>query len=101
MHVNTDPPAPARRRLPCLRDMANLLDKHLHPQLIMLAPLDELARRLNEISTKYPHFQEETPLVLVGEVRRRQLLAGQPHVARPLTAEPAFQSAHREYASQG
>ncbi len=74
MHLNTDPILPPRK--PCLRDMAVLTSTLLPPALVMLVPLDELARRAQEINATHPHFQEETPLVLAWETQRRQRLRG-------------------------
>lgn len=75
MYLNTDPvPAP---RKPCLRDLAVLTATLLPANLIMLVPLPELERRAQEINATHPHFQEETPLVVAWERRRRQRLSGQ------------------------
>jgi hypothetical protein len=93
MYLNTTPAEPERK--PCIRDLAELLATHLLPQLVMLAPLAELARRCHEIAAQHPRFREETPLVLAGEHRRRQRLAGALHVAGRgpqdgATAQPAY-----------
>lgn len=76
MQVNTtlnDPP-----RLPCLRDLAELLRDHLPPaSVIKLTPLPELARRCHEIAAEHQRFREEAPLVLAGEVRRRRRYGGE------------------------
>ncbi|MGI4762937.1 MAG: hypothetical protein ACRYF0_19655 [Janthinobacterium lividum] len=74
MRLNTTPnPPPAK---PCIRDMHELLHQHLTPQLVMLTPLTELARRLHEIAAQHPRFREEAPLVLAGEERRRHRYSG-------------------------
>jgi hypothetical protein len=75
MYLNTTPPTPPKK--PCMRDMHELLHQHLTPQLVMLAPLDQLSRRLHEIAAQHPRFQEEAPLVLSGEAGRRQRLSGE------------------------
>ena len=75
MHLNTTPPEPPK--LPCIRDLHELVHQHLTPQLVMLVPLKELRRRLHEIATEHPRFREETPLVLAGETRRRRRLSGE------------------------
>jgi len=81
MHLNTtpndDPP-----RLPCIRDLHELVHVVLSPQLVMLSPLEELARRLHEIAAQHPRFREEVPLVLLGEERRRHRFSGALTVAR-------------------
>lgn len=74
MHLNTTPNDPPR--LPCIRDMHELVHVVLTPQLVMLAPLEELARRLHEVAAQQPRFREEAPLVLMGEERRRQRYSG-------------------------
>jgi hypothetical protein len=79
VYLNTDP-APAPRK-PCLRDLAVLTATLLPANLIMLVPLPELERRAQEINATHPHFQEETPLVVQWERRRRQRLSGQLEVA--------------------
>lgn len=74
MHLNDTPdPPPAR---PCLRDMHELVHVVLTEPLLMLAPLDELARRLGEITAQHPRFREEAPLVLAGEAHRRRRYSG-------------------------
>ena len=74
MHLNLTPgPPPAK---PCIRDLHELLHVHLTPQLVMLTPLEELARRLHEIAAQHPRFREEAPLVLSGETRRRHRFSG-------------------------
>ena len=75
MRVNTDPVAPARK--PCLRDLHRLTTTLLPPALVALVPLEELARRIQEINATHPQYQEETPLVLAWETNRRQKLSGQ------------------------
>lgn len=74
LHLNTDPADP--ERLPCIRDMHELLRDHLPAPLVMLTPLPELARRCHEIVATHPRFREEAPLVLQGETHRRQRLSG-------------------------
>lgn len=81
MHLNLTPNDPPR--LPCWRDMHELLHVVLTPQLVMLAPLDELARRLHEIAAQQPRFREEVPLVLAGETHRRHRYSGALRVSRP------------------
>ncbi|UOQ99878.1 hypothetical protein MUN81_10345 [Hymenobacter sp. 5317J-9] len=73
MHLNTDPPAPlaAPAKLPCMRDMHELMTTHLPEPLVKLVPLDELERRGTELVNEHPRFAEEVPLVLAGEARRR------------------------------
>jgi hypothetical protein len=79
MHLNTTPdPPPAK---PCIRDLHELLHVVLTPQLVMLSPLEELARRLHEIAAQHPRFREEAPLVLAGEQRRRHRYSGALSVA--------------------
>lgn len=81
MHLNTTPSAPLGK--PCLRDMANLTSPTglLPAHVVPLIPLKQLKRRIREINASHPHFQEETPLVLAYETRRRQsLLGGQAQV---------------------
>jgi hypothetical protein len=78
MHLNTDPAAPAPRlRKPCLRDLATLLRDHLPPLLLKLVPMSELERRAQELRRTNPEFEEELPLVLSGEARRRAIAAGE------------------------
>lgn len=74
MHLNTDPVQPARK--PCIRDFHQLTTTLLPPALVMLVPLTELERRAEEINATHPHFQEETPLVVQWERRRRERLSG-------------------------
>ena len=74
MHLNLTPDPPPQK--PCIRDLHELLHLHLTPQLVMLAPLEELSRRLHELAAQHPRFREEAPLVLVGEERRRQRFSG-------------------------
>lgn len=81
MHLNTDPPEPAR--LPCLRDLATLTATLLPPALVMLVPLPELERRCREINLTHPRYQEETPLVLRYEERRRGQLTGALQMVSP------------------
>lgn len=75
MHLNTDPIPPLRK--PCLRDLAQLTTTLLPAALVMLAPLPELERRIQEINATHPQYQEETPLVLRYERKRRQKLSGE------------------------
>jgi hypothetical protein len=74
MHVNTTPPAPARK--PCWRDYAQLTATLLPDALVQLVPLKQLKRRIREINATHPQYREETPLVLHYEVQRRQRLSG-------------------------
>lgn len=74
MHLNTTPDEPPR--LPCIRDMHELLRDHLPAPLVKLAPLPELARRCREIAAEHPRFREEVPLVLSIEERRREHFSG-------------------------
>lgn len=75
MHLNVTPdPPPAK---PCMRDMHELVHVVLTPQLLMLSPLEELARRLHEVVAQQPRFREEAPLVLAGEERRRHRYGGE------------------------
>jgi hypothetical protein len=86
MHLNTTPnPPPAK---PCIRDMHELVHVVLTEPLLMLSPLEELARRLHEIAAQHPRFREEAPLVLAGEQRRRHRYSGALTVAH-LHAEVA------------
>ncbi len=79
MRLNTTPnPPPAK---PCIRDMHELIHVVLTPQLLMLAPLQELTRRLHEVVAQQPRFREEAPLVLAGEQRRRAQYSGGLRVA--------------------
>ena len=74
MKVNLTPdPPPAK---PCIRDMHELVHVVLTPQLLMLSPLPELARRLHEVVAQQPRFREEAPLVLAGEEHRRRRYSG-------------------------
>jgi hypothetical protein len=50
--------------------------------LLMLSPLEELARRLHEVVAQHPRFREEAPLVLAGEQRRRHRFSGALTLAR-------------------
>ena len=76
MQVNTTPDDPLR--LPCIRDMAELLRDHLPPPaVIKVTPLPELARRCHEIAAEHLRFREEAPLVLAGEMRRRHRYSGE------------------------
>ena len=71
MHLNTAPAEPTPTKKPCIRDMHELVTKHLPEQLVKLVPLDELARRGTELIAEQPRFAEEVPLVIAGETRRR------------------------------
>ena len=44
MYLNTTPPCPPRK--PCIRDLARLVQDHLPPALVQLAPLKQLKRRI-------------------------------------------------------
>jgi len=75
MHLNTTPPEPPR--LPCLRDLHELLRDHLPPAVVIKAlPLEELARRCQEAAAEHHRFREEAPLVLATEAARRKRFAG-------------------------
>ena len=75
MQVNLTPDDPPR--LPCIREMAELLRDHLPPAaVIKVTPLPELARRCHEIAAEHQRFREEAPLVLAGEERRRHRYGG-------------------------
>ncbi|TGE26914.1 hypothetical protein [Hymenobacter metallicola] len=87
MRLNTD--APAGPRKPCLRDMATLVNEHLPPAVVQLTPLKQLKRRLREIDATHPQYQEETPLVLAYEQRRRAQLGGQLQVVTSQRASQA------------
>jgi hypothetical protein len=81
MRLNTSPSTPLGK--PCMRDMANLIAPTglLPANVVPLMPLKHLKRRIREINAKHPHFQEETPLVLAYETRRRkESLGGQAEV---------------------
>ncbi|MCA8830158.1 hypothetical protein [Hymenobacter pini] len=89
MHLNTEPPAPARR--PCLRDLARLTTTLLPPAVVMLTSLDELERRCQEIDLTHPEYREETPLVRRYEQQRRAALRGELRlVTATATEAPAF-----------
>jgi hypothetical protein len=75
MHLNTDPLLPARK--PCLRDLHRLTTMLLPPALVARVPLEELARRAQEINATHPQYQQEMPLVLAWEMSRRQRMRGQ------------------------
>ena len=87
MRLNTDPAPPARK--PCIRDLATLTATLLPPALVQLTPLKQLRRRLREIDATHPQYQEETPLVLAYEQRRRALLSASLHLAGSQTASRA------------
>jgi hypothetical protein len=94
MRLNTDAPAPAAPRKPCFRDLATLVRDFLPPALVQLAPLQELQRRLRELNTTHPQFQEETPLVWAYETERRQRLSGELHLVGRPAAESYAHAAH-------
>jgi hypothetical protein len=73
MRFNTHPPAPpaAPAKMPCMRDMHELVTHHLPEPLVKLVPLAELERRGTELVHERPRFAEEVPLVLAGEAHRR------------------------------
>lgn len=72
MHLNTSTSPPLGK--PCIRDMANLTSSTglLPANVVPLMPLKHLKRRILEINATHPHFQEETPLVLAYEMKRRR-----------------------------
>lgn len=80
MHLNLTPDPPLAK--PCIRDLHELVHVVLTPQLVMLSPLEELARRLHEVVAQHPRFREEAPLVLAGEQHRRHRYSGTLSVAR-------------------
>ena len=74
MHLNLTPdPPPAK---PNIYEMHELVHVVLTEPLLMLAPLEELARRLHEVVAQQPRFREEAPLVLAGEEHRRRRYSG-------------------------
>jgi hypothetical protein len=81
MHLNTAPPAPARK--PNLLELAQLTSPTglLPAALVPLLPLKQLKRRIREINATHPQYQEETPLVLAYEAKRRGRFSGQLHVS--------------------
>lgn len=81
MHLNTTPPAPARK--PCLRDMAQLTSPTglLPAAVVPLLSPKQLKRRIREINLTHPQYQEETPLVWAYETQRRQRLRGKLQVS--------------------
>jgi hypothetical protein len=81
MHLNTSPAGPPRK--PCLRDMAQLTSPTglLPAAVVPLMSPKQLKRRIREINATHPQYQEETPLVLAHETRRRQALRGQLRVS--------------------
>lgn len=85
MHLNTTPPEPPRK--PCWRDLARLTSPSglLPAAVVPLLPLKQLKRRIREINCTHPQYQEETPVVLAHEVRRRRALSGQLQVSHSLT----------------
>jgi hypothetical protein len=76
MHLNTTPPAPARK--PNLLELAQLTSPTglLPATLVPLLPLKELRRRATEIEATHPQYREELPLVLAYEQQRRRRFAG-------------------------
>lgn len=76
MHLNTTPASALGR--PCLRDLARLTSPTglLPATIVPLLPLKQLKRRICEINATHPQYQEETPLVLAYEKRRRRQLSG-------------------------
>ena len=81
MYLNTSPSAPLGK--PCLRDLAQLTSPTglLPATLVPLLPLKQLKRRIREINATHPQYQEETPLVLAYETKRRGRLRGQLQVS--------------------
>jgi hypothetical protein len=81
MHLNTAPAAPLGK--PCWRDLARLTSPSglLPATVVPLLPLKQLKRRIREINSTHPQYQEETPVVLAHEVRRRRALSGQLRVS--------------------
>ena len=73
MHLNTTPPAPARK--PNILELAQLTATLLPAALVQLVPLKQLKRRIREINATHPQYREETPLVLAYETKRRRRLA--------------------------
>lgn len=63
---------------PCWRDMAQLTksDGLLPANVVPLLSLKQLKRSIREINLTHPRYQEETPLVLAHEVKRRERLSG-------------------------
>ncbi|HEX8506519.1 MAG TPA: hypothetical protein VF630_14225 [Hymenobacter sp.] len=95
MHLNTTPLAePAPLKKPCIRDMHELVTKHLPETLVKLTSFDELRRRCTEIDAEHPHLREETPVVLQNEARRRarhhRLQVAGSRTPAPLTASQAY-----------
>jgi hypothetical protein len=95
MHLNSTPPAePAPAKKPCIRDMHELVTKHLPETLVKLTPFEELQRRCTEIDAEHPHLREETPVVLQAEARRRarhhRLQVAGSRTPAPLTATQVF-----------
>jgi len=81
MYLNTSSSAPLGK--PCLRDLAQLTSPTglLPATLVPLLPLKQLKRRIREINATHPQYQEETPLVLAYEAKRRGRLRGQLQVS--------------------
>ncbi|HEX8505488.1 MAG TPA: hypothetical protein VF630_08980, partial [Hymenobacter sp.] len=79
---------------PCIRDLAALLRDHLPPAVVMLTPLEQLARRAQELHHTHPQYREELPLVLSGEARRRARFHGLQVVDGPVRDVPTAQPAH-------
>jgi len=84
MHLNTTPALPLGK--PCWRDLARLTSPSglLPAAVVPLLPLKQLKRRIREINATHPQYQEETPVVLAHEVRRRRALSGQLQVSHSL-----------------
>jgi len=81
MHLNITPnPPPAK---PCMRDMHELLHVVLTPQLLMLSPLEELARRLREVAAQRSRFRNGVTAGAAGTVQGTPGLAwpGPPRLA--------------------
>jgi hypothetical protein len=74
LYTSTTQEAITSPALPNLRDLAELIEKHLPGPLVQLVPLPELERRCEEINLTMPRFREETPLVLRYETKRRAKL---------------------------
>lgn len=81
MQVNTTSAAPLGK--PNLRELAQLTSPTglLPATLVPLLPLKQLKRRIREINATHPQYQEETPLVLAYEAKRRGRLRGQLQVS--------------------
>ena len=96
MHINTDAVAPAApAKLPCMRDMHELVHQHMPDQLIKLVPLEELERFGDELVAEQPRFAEEVPLRIAGEAHRRARHRGLvgSRTPAPLTGTQAYSRA--------